>query len=263
MNHIIEGRQKRGRAALEAIATRATTMFGAQAVLAVDGDADRVERIVAAETGIEKQGPSARIHMGTFDSLAAMHLICRWGDALTDRSRAMIRERMTRGYHERGNTENHWLMYYTSPLLATERFTDLDVWWNGLRREVIHTEAERWILGMIDRTASIGHHEYESPVYHGWHIQPMIALADHAEDEHLGNQARQMATLYLADMALDVLRGGFAGGHSRESTQNTWTDVNEAATLIHYYFGMPTTEPVHQNQQMAPTMVAAYQPPRC
>lgn len=90
MNHIIEGRQKRGRAALEAIATRATTMFGAQAVLAVDGDADRVERIVAAETGIEKQGPS-RVHSRRADAPSFYDSRNCWGPCRSIRDGETIR----------------------------------------------------------------------------------------------------------------------------------------------------------------------------
>ncbi|MFP6647773.1 MAG: hypothetical protein VCF24_30060 [Candidatus Latescibacterota bacterium] len=251
---------------LDAMAPDVASMFGAHALFATCADvaagADRVEEIVTTRFGAQSASPFAVAQMGCFDPFGAMFLFCRWQDEMTERTRQHIERVMTRNVHGRGNTENHWLMHYTAQLLAAERFTDVDTWWNGLPREVVHAEATRWILGTIDRTARIGHHEYDSTDYHGWHVLPMIALADHARDDVVRQRASDMATLLIADMALEYFKGGWAGGHAREGyRENTWTSIGCSATLMYLYFGGPTFGPKQAQQQMGPALTAAYEPP--
>jgi hypothetical protein len=200
---------------------------------------------------------------GTFDVLAAMTLICRWGDRLPEPAHAHVRTVMTEGILHRGNTENHWLMHYTGVLLAAERWPDVETWGNGLPRTAVRAEAARWITGMIDRTARQGHHEYDSTQYHHCHLLSMIALTDHAQDPHLRDQAGRMAALYVADMALEYFHGAWAGGHSRESyRQNTWTLVGASAALGFYYFGdVPFDPEIHRDEMVCPALVSRFKPP--
>jgi hypothetical protein len=153
-------------------------------------------------------------------------------------------------------------MYYVGHLLAAEMWPDESVMWNGLRPCVVRDEAMRWLGGMIDRTARTGHHEYDSSQYHGWHVTPMIALADHAKDEGLRKQAEKMATLLIADMALEYFAGAWAGGHCREGyRENTWHYVGTSAALMPYYFGDEREDPMHIQAGMCPAVTAHYQPP--
>ena len=77
-----------------------------------------------------------------------------------------------------------------SNLLAAERWADEPTFWNGLPPAAMHAEASRWILGMIDRTATIGHYAYDSTGYHNEHYIPYLALAEYARDPHVRRQAR-------------------------------------------------------------------------
>ncbi len=248
------------------MAPTVSTAFGAHAVFAADPDAPetarRVEEIVTTTFGAQSDSPFAVAQMGCFDPFGAMFLYCRWQEQMNQATRDHIQHVMTHNVHGRGNTENHWLMHYTAQLLAAERFTDADTWWNGQPREVFHAEATRWILGTIDRTVRIGHHEYDSTDYHGWHVLPMIALADHAADATLRQRAADMASLLIADMALEYFKGGWAGGHAREGyRENTHTSVGCSAALLYLYFGGPTFGPRQAQQQMAPALTSFYQPP--
>lgn len=200
--------------------------------------------------------------MGPFGTLGAMMLVSRWGDDLSASAMALLKEVLTVHDHHRGNTENHWLNHYATTLVATERWPDVEVWWNGLPREAVHAEATRWLLGTIDRTARVGHYEYDSPQYHECHVLNMVLLADHAQDDHLRDLARQMATLYIADMALEYFHGAWAGGHSREGyRQNTWTLSGMAAALGFYYFGDVDYDPEAHGTEMASSAVTAgFQP---
>lgn len=257
--------EARGRQILEHVASSASSLWSAQALMALGDGKERVPDIVQS-----RLAPSASVDgfkvvaTGTFDVLAAMLLACRWGEVLPESVDAHIKEVMSRGIFHRGNTENHWLMHYTGTLLATERWPEVEVWWNGLSRTAVRAEAMRWIGGMIDRTARQGHHEYDSPQYHTCHVLCMIALTDYAQDPHLRMQAEQMATLYIADMALEYFHGAWVGGHSREGyRQNTWTMPGMAAALGFYYFGDVEFDPeAHGQQDMAcPAVTARFKPP--
>ncbi|MDP7450426.1 MAG: hypothetical protein QF689_17685, partial [Candidatus Latescibacteria bacterium] len=108
----------------------------------------------------------------------------------------------------------------------------------------------------------IGHHEYDSTDYHGWHVLPMIALADHAADATVRQRAGDMATLLIADMALEYFRGCWSGGHAREGyRENTWTHIGSASALMYLYFGGPLLGPLQTQQAMGPALAARYEPP--
>ena len=80
--------------------------------------------------------------------------------------------------------------------------------------------------------------------------------------EALKARARDMATLFIADMALEYFKGGWAGGHAREGyRENTWTTIGCTATLMYLYFGGPTFENAHAHQAMCPALTAHYEPP--
>lgn len=255
--------EARGRQFLEPIAKSTASLWGAHAILALGGDPQRAAEILRIRLGSKPVGPFGRVATGTFDVLAAMTLICRWGDLLPEPAHAHARAVLTEGILHRGNTENHWLMHYVGVLLATERWPGVEMWGNGLSREATRAEAMRWVLGMIDRTARQGHHEYDSTQYHHCHLLSMIALADHAQDPHVRAQAERTATLYVADMALEYFHGAWAGGHSREGyRQNTWTLVGASASLGFYYFGdVPFDPEVHRDEMVCPATVARFRPP--
>jgi hypothetical protein len=253
---------KRGDKILRHVADQPTSIYACHALFALDEKTDQVEDIVKRVFGGEKAGAFGRVAAGTFDVFAAMHLASRWQAQLSVGTLDHIRQIMTHGMHHRGNTENHWLMYYVGHLLAAEMWPDESVMWNGLRPQVVQKEATRWLLGMMDRAARTGHHEYDSTQYHGWHVTPMIALADHAKDEVLRKKAAQTATLLIADMALEYFAGAWAGGHCREGyRENTWRYVGTSAALMAYYFGDETEDPLHIQAGMCPAVVAHYQPP--
>ena len=247
-------RQSRGQILLSHISGCATTLWGAHASMAV-GDRERAEEIVTQNL------PES---LGSFGTLSVSWLGARWGSELTDRANDLVRQALTTTVHHRGNTENHWLVYYSGTLVATEQYADVEIWWNGMPRVAVQAEARRWILGMIDRTARLGHHEYDSPQYHACHMLAMIFLADHAQDPQVQRQAEQMATLFVADMALEYFHGAWAGGHSREGyRQNTWTITGIAASMAYYYFGdVEFDEESHGWDMAGPAISARYQPPQ-
>jgi hypothetical protein len=242
------------------------SLWNAHALMATAPGAERVIEIVQRGLNGSLQGnrnPDQPLTGGPFQVLPAALLLCRWQDDLPDEAVANIRELFTCGLQERGNTENHWLMYYVGNLLAAELWADTGTWWNGLTPAAMHAEAKRWILGMIDRTARLGHHEYDSTGYQSEHLTPYIGLADHAKDEEIRGQAEKMATLLVSDMALEHFHGAWAGGHAREGyRQNTWTRTGPIQGLEFAYFGSTEFDPTkHTNGFIAPATTARFRPP--
>lgn len=226
--------------------------------------AERVSEIIVTTLGRPIVGPFDRVASGTFDLLAAMCLVCRWGGQLSDDALEHVRKVFTRGILDRGNTENHWLMHYTGNLLGTERWPGEEVWWNGLSREAMAAESRRWIVGTIRRTARWGHYEYDSPQYHLCHVLAMMALHEWSTDGEVAKLAGKSLDLLVADMALEHHNGAWAGGHSREGyRENTWTRSGSSPSIQYLYFGGQSFDPQshHDHPMVGPALAAAYRPP--
>ena len=252
---------ERAREIIAAMAERgAQSMWAVHATLAAGGDPGPVTEIVRRDLSGSTLGLAGA---GPFQILPAMLLLCRWEPELDGEVVRIVHRFFLEGILDRGNTENHWLMYYVGNLLAANRWADEPALWNGRPPEAMRAEAGRWILGMIERTARIGHHEYDSPGYHIEHMAPLIGLYEHTKDARLRAQVERVLTLLVADMALEYFRGSWAGGHSREGyRQNTWTRSGPIQTLQYLYFGGEPLDPeCHLHGFAMPAVVASYRPP--
>ncbi|HIG17928.1 MAG TPA: hypothetical protein EYQ31_11980, partial [Candidatus Handelsmanbacteria bacterium] len=216
--------QGRAEEMLDAVAAQPRpSAWTAHALLARGGSSEQVTEAVARNLSEVVPGAGDGDMGGPFHVLPAMLLHSRWEEQLPPEAEQMIRDFLLRGIIVRGNTENHWLMYYAGNLLAAERWRDEDLFWDGRPPVAMQREATRWILGTIERTARIGHHEYDSPGYHIEHMMPLIGLYEHTTDEFLRTQVERVLTLKVADMALEFFKGSWAGSHSREGyRENTW-----------------------------------------
>lgn len=240
------------------------SLWTAHALLALDRHHDRITDIIKKGLSGRTTAPDVRPAGGPFQVLPCMLLVSRWRDKLPDKAVAAVRDFFVEGVLERGNTENHWLMYYAGNLLAAEQWPDVKTFWNGLPPEAMRREATRWILGMIERTAVHGHHEYDSPQYHIEHLISMLGLADLARDAHLRRQTELVLSILVADMALEYFYGAWAGGHSREGyRQNTWTRTGAIPIIQYLYFGGEDFDPAaHVHGFGVYAAVAHYRPPR-
>lgn len=256
--------QGRAEEMLDAVAAQPRpSAWTAHALLARGGSSEQVTEAVARNLSEVVPGAGDGDMGGPFHVLPAMLLHSRWEEQLPPEAEQMIRDFLLRGIIVRGNTENHWLMYYAGNLLAAERWRDEDLFWDGRPPVAMQREATRWVLGTIERTARIGHHEYDSPGYHIEHMMPLIGLYEHTTDEFLRTQVERVLTLKVADMALEFFKGSWAGSHSREGyRENTWTRVGPIRTLQYLYFGgEPFDADQHLHGYAIPALVAQYRPP--
>jgi hypothetical protein len=114
----------------------------------------------------------------------------------------------------RGDTENHWVMYYTSLYLMSQLWPD-QVWYNGKSSAENMREAAGWLESWVKLTTTRGQGEYDSPSYMGYYFLSMSYLAAWARDPAMKKRASMMIEYLTADYAAETLDGVYVGAHSR------------------------------------------------
>lgn len=117
----------------------------------------------------------------------------------------------------RGDTENHWLMYYASLRIAAQLRRDRpgSDWFNGRSSVENAAEAGAYIREWIRVTTTHGQGEYDSPGYIGEFVVPLALLAGWEADPERREEARRMLDYVFFDYAVDQINGQYAGAHSR------------------------------------------------
>jgi len=117
----------------------------------------------------------------------------------------------------RGDTENHFLMYYGSLLLMSQAWPDLPDtdWFMGKSSKEIYSESKEYLDHWIDETVRYGQEEWDSPRYGYYYITPLALLAEYTKDPHLRHRFEMMLEYELVGYAADYLAGSYCGAHSR------------------------------------------------
>lgn len=164
----------------------------------------------------------------------------------------------------RGDTENHWLLYYTSMYLMAQLWPDRAgaEWFNGKSSRENREEAEGWINGWVKLTTTRGQGEYDSPHYMGLYLLSMSYLAEWAHDPAMKKRAGMMLDYLIADYAAESLDGVFVGAHSRvydHPALEKWNNVSSDFGWVWFGQGYPMAPP--DNYVLFYTVASAYQPP--
>ncbi len=114
----------------------------------------------------------------------------------------------------RGDTENHWCMYYASLYLLSEKEKDF-VWFNGKNSSENQQESKEWLYQWMETTVTVGQGEFDSPLYAMFFIAPLTMLYEFAEDTLMKKRAEIMLYWLLADFFIDYLDGMYCGANSR------------------------------------------------
>ncbi len=136
---------------------------------------------------------------------------------LSEPARALIRKSWKTYYPFRGDTENHWLLYYTSMYLMAQMWPEMggESWFNGKSSKENMEEARRWIESWVKLTTTKGQGEYDCTHYIGVYLLPLSYLAAWAEDPRMKKQASMMIEWITADFAVEDLEGIYVGAHAR------------------------------------------------
>jgi hypothetical protein len=128
------------------------------------------------------------------------------------------KEKIKQSFHSytplRGDTENHWCLYYTSLLLMSEKEKQW-TWFNGKTSKENIKESKEWLKKWAKTTTTIGQGEFDSPLYAMFFIAPMQLLAQFSEDVAMRKLSRKMLHWLIADFFVDYLDGIYSGANSR------------------------------------------------
>ena len=183
---------------------------------------------------------------------------------LTDSARQALRRSFKTYMPYRGDTENHWLLYYTSLYLMAQMWPNQDgeQWYTGKSSEENLREAAEWIESWVRLTTRRGQGEYDSPHYMGVFLLPMSYLAAWAKDPAMKKRAVMMLDYLIADYAAENLDGIFAGAHSRvydRPVVEKWFNVSSDFGWVLFGLGPPQEPP--GSYLLFYLLASAYEPP--
>ena len=155
----------------------------------------------------------------------------------------------------RGDTENHWCMYYSALFLAAEQWPNLpgSEWYNGKSSDENRQEAKEYLIHWMKITTTIGQGEFDSPDYFPEYAMPMILLSQYAQDPEMKLRGRMMTDYIFADFAAEHLEGEYIGGFSRIYQPAVYKPLLSGASAFAYlYFG--TGEPTNSGWIVLPAL---------
>jgi hypothetical protein len=138
-------------------------------------------------------------------------------DQLSSEARQAIRDAWSRGMQLRGDTENHWAMYYTSLYLMSELYPNepANTWYSGKSSTDNLVESRDYLVSWMDLTTTIGQGEFNPTHYIGEYAIPMLYLATWAKDPAMRLRGRMMLDWLFADLAANTLNGVLHGANAR------------------------------------------------
>lgn len=166
-------------------------------------------------------------------------------DTMSPAVKAAVRNAWKTYSPYRGDTENHWCMYYASLFLAAEQWPHLAgaEWFNGKSSEENRDEAKAYLIHWMKITTTIGQGEFDSPDYFPEYVVSMSLLAEFAQDAEMKKRGAMMLDYLFADFAADHLQGQYIGGFSRIYEPAVYKPLLSPASAFAYlYFdaGEPT-----------------------
>lgn len=166
-------------------------------------------------------------------------------DLLTDEAKQALRNAWRDYMPMRGDTENHWAMYYASLYLMSEYWPDLsgEEWYTGKSSQENLEEAREYLIWWMNLTTSMGQGEYDCTHYIGEYMIPMLYLAAWAEDPEMRIRGRMMVDYIMADFAIDTLDGIYIGAHARTSDRQVLEKWNGLSTFFSWLFFGNTPAP--------------------
>ncbi len=138
-------------------------------------------------------------------------------DRLTPEALASIRTAWRTTRQLRGDTENHWAMYYLSLYLMAELYPDepADTWYSGKSSAENLAEARSYLIHWMDLTTTVGQGEFNPTNYIGEYVIPLQFLANWAKDPEMKQRGAMMLDWFFAELAVSTLDGVLRGPNSR------------------------------------------------
>ncbi|HDP99127.1 MAG TPA: hypothetical protein ENN22_08090 [bacterium] len=141
----------------------------------------------------------------------------------------------------RGDTENHWAMWYATLLLMSEQWPDLpgSEWFSGNSSVENFQEAKEYLFEWARITTTIGQGEFDSPDYILEYLIPTMMLAEYALDPVVKQLGLMLTDYIFADFAAEHLDQQYIGGYSRIYERGLFRPQYLASSVFAYiYFGV-------------------------
>lgn len=167
-------------------------------------------------------------------------------DKLSPEARAAIRKAWSTGMQLRGDTENHWAMYYTSLYLMSELYPNepASSWYSGKSSEENLKEARDYLISWMDLATTIGQGEFNPTHYIGEYAIPMLYLASWAKDPVMRQRGHMMLDWLFADHAACTLQGVLRGANARTDDTSVTERWNALASFFSWImFGNTPSTP--------------------
>ena len=180
---------------------------------------------------------------------------------LSDSARQALHKAWQTYMPYRGDTENHFLLYYSCLYLMSQLWPQQS-WYTGKSSEENLEEARQWIEAWVKLTTTRGQGEYDSPHYMGVYLLPMSYLAAWAKDPAMKQRATMMLEYLIADYAPENLDGLYVGAHSRvyeDQLVEKWKGVSTDFGWL--WFGIGRPMPFPGNYVLYYALASAYEPP--
>jgi hypothetical protein len=138
-------------------------------------------------------------------------------DSLSPEAKAAIRDAWRSTMQLRGDTENHWAMYYSSLYLMSELYPNEpgNTWYTGKSSEENLAESREYLIHWMDLATTIGQGEFNPTGYITEYAIPMVYLATWAKDPAMKIRARMTLDWLFADLASNTLNGVLRGPNAR------------------------------------------------
>ncbi len=176
-------------------------------------------------------------------------------DRMSPATKAVVRNAWKTYAPYRGDTENHWAMYYSTLFLASEQWPGLpgSEWYNGKSSDENRTDAKEYLIHWMTIATTIGQGEFDSPDYFAEYAISMSLLADFAQDPEMKQRGKMMFDYLLVDFADEQLDGQYLGGFSRIYQPAVYKPLlSPASAYAWLFFG--TGEPTQSGWVLLPAL---------
>ena len=182
-------------------------------------------------------------------------------DKMSPAAKAALRNAWKTYSPYRGDTENHWCMYYASLFLAAEQWPNLPgtEWYNGKSSAENRDEAKAYLMHWIKITTTIGQGEFDSPDYFPEYLVSMSLLAQFAQEAEMKQRGKMMMDYLFADFAAEHLQGQYIGGFSRIYEPAVYKPLLSPGSAFAYLY-FDSGEPTQSSWLVLPAL-SGYQLP--
>ncbi len=155
-------------------------------------------------------------------------------DQLSPEAKQAMKDMWRTTYQIRGDTENHWAMYYISLYLMSEYYPNepASEWFTGKSSEENLAEAKAYLIHWMDLATTVGQGEYNPVHYIGEYACPLMYLASWAKDPEMKTRGHMMLEWIFSDLAEGTLYGVPVGPHSRTTDESLIEPVNSLAAYF-------------------------------